>query len=125
MDIGIVDCPPLRKPNGLITNPRMVSNKALYSSKPQLEINVSSIKLKPRKEKPTFDKKVLVIECPLKIPEMTISESSFFESEMNDTHINKMSPGKIRKMLLEANIDMDNDEEIEMLPSELEEEESV
>ena len=129
MNVGVVDAPP-QKTNSVFTISQPVSSRPLQLAKSELELNISSLKLKPRKEKPVFDKKVLVIDCPLQKPVLSITETNSFELELDDMKLfsynpsprKKLSSEEIRKMLSETNIDAEVDYDIEPLPSELEEE---
>ena len=131
MNVGVIDSPPSFTSNNGFTLVQPVNNRpfSLSSQKTELELNISSLKLKPRKPRPVFDKKVLVIDCPLKKPVLEINETNSFQKELDDMSLfsftsspkKKLSSEEIQKMLAQTN-DPEEDFDIEPLPSEMEEE---
>ena len=111
MNIGVVDAPPDKPPVQ------------------HLELNISTLKLKPRKPKPALDRKILVIDCPLRKQDLSINVTNEFEVKL-DEMLNYMpiqSPHKIlskeeiRKLVDSKISDSEEDFDIEPLPSEMEE----
>lgn len=94
-----------------------------------LELNVSSVKLKPRKKKPRLNNRILVVDFPLEESnKLSISEPNFTDVDLEDamffgTQRKKLAQEEIRKMLVASNSDPEEDFDIEPLPSEMEEEE--
>lgn len=117
MNIGVISSPPAPVP----FVPR-TKNQCL-------ELNISSVKLKPRKPKPKLNNRILVVDFPLETPKnLEISPSENYEVELEDTVFfgtprKKLSQEEIRQMLAASNSDPEEDFDIEPLPSEMEEEE--